>query len=89
LSVRELAAEPHPTTFLQDLDATKYLKIIEKTVLETLLDDLDAAGVDTSEYRSQMNFIQNNNAVFSNNTFNGPTAVGSSATAMGQAKGQR
>jgi hypothetical protein len=82
LSVRELAAEPAPATFLQELDARKYLKLVEKTVLEALLDYLDDVGVDTSEYRAQMNVIQNNQTVFANSTFNGPTAVGVGAMAM-------
>ncbi len=36
----------------------------EKTTLETVLDYLDQCGADTSEYRTQMNHIQNNQTIF-------------------------
>lgn len=82
LSVRELAAEPHTRTFLQDLDATKYLKLVEKTVLATVLDHLERAGVDTSEYRMQMTHIQNVQTTLNSPTFNGPAAFGTGAFAQ-------
>ncbi|GAA4709605.1 hypothetical protein [Phytohabitans rumicis] len=81
LSVRELAAEPEPSTFLQELDATKYIKLVDKTVAEAIIDYLDSKGVDTSEYRTQLTFIQNHNAVFNQSTFNGPVAAGAGVTA--------
>ncbi|MER7003599.1 hypothetical protein ABT297_11225 [Dactylosporangium sp. NPDC000555] len=82
LCVRELAAESQVRTFLQDLDAGKYLKLVEKTVLATVLDYLERAGVDTSEYRMQMNHIQNFSNTFSSATFNGPAAFGAGALAQ-------
>jgi hypothetical protein len=82
LSVRELAAEDQPRTFLQDLDAFKYLKLVEKTVLATLLDHLERIGVDTSEYRTQMTHIQNTQTVLNSPNFNGPAAFGSGAFAQ-------
>ncbi|MFG2041458.1 hypothetical protein [Dactylosporangium sp. NPDC048998] len=82
LCVRELAAESQGRTFLQDLDATKYLKLVEKTVLATVLDHLERAGVDTSEYRMQMNHIQNFSNTYNSPTFNGPAAFGAGALAQ-------
>lgn len=83
VSIRELGAEDwNRTSFLQNLDAWKYIKILEKTTLETVLDYLDQCGADTSEYRTQMNHIQNNQTILNNANFNGPTAVGSNAKAV-------
>lgn len=81
LSVRELGAEQWPVTFLQDLDAFKYIKLVEKTVLETALDYLDRQGVDTSEYRAQMTHIQNTQTIMTSPNFQGPVAFGTGAMA--------
>ncbi|WP_432837304.1 hypothetical protein [Dactylosporangium sp. CA-092794] len=82
LCVRELAAESEVRTFMQDLDAKKYLKLVERTVLDTVLDYLERAGVDTSEYRMQMNIVQNTQNTFNSPTFNGPAAIGAGAFAQ-------
>ncbi|GGM57354.1 hypothetical protein ACFFX1_17355 [Dactylosporangium sucinum] len=82
LSVRELAASPPEFTFLQTLDAVKYLKIVERTVLETVLDYLESVGVDTAEYRSRMTHIENHQTIFTGDThITGPAAFGKGATA--------
>jgi hypothetical protein len=81
MSVRELAAEPAPSTFLQELDAFKYVKLIEKSVLGAVLDYLEGKGIDTSEYQARMTVVQDNQINFNNSTFHGPTAIGPNSTA--------
>src|SRR5207249_4749585 len=61
ISVRELAAEPMPRTYLQHLDADKYVKVAERAVIEALFSYLEEAGVDTAEFSTRVNFVQNNN----------------------------
>jgi hypothetical protein len=87
LCVREIAAEGG-LTFLQDLDANKYLKLVEKTVLSTVLDYLEHSGVDTSEFRMQMMSVQTTTIFNGSTTINGPAAFGSNASAQqgGQAR---
>ncbi|MEV4517217.1 hypothetical protein AB0K00_50720 [Dactylosporangium sp. NPDC049525] len=82
VSVRELAAADEGLTFLQDLDANKYLKLVEKTVLSTVLDYLEHSGVDTSEFRMQMMSVQTTTIFNGSATMNGPTAFGSKSFAQ-------
>lgn len=82
LSVRELGSTGDGLTFLQDLDANKYLKLVEKTVLSTVLDYLERSGVDTTEFRTQMMSVQTTTIFNGAATFNGPAAFGSRASAQ-------
>jgi hypothetical protein len=80
-SVRELGAESGPVTYLQVLDADKYAQLAERAVVDALFSYLDAAGVDTTEFNSRAEFVQNNNYTLRNNTFNGAAAFGQAASA--------
>ncbi len=50
LSVRELGAADSFDTYIQLLDVEKYTKIIERLLVDTVLDFLAAKGVDTSAF---------------------------------------
>lgn len=65
-SVRELASERPTVKFMQMLDSGKYIKLLDKTVTETVLDYLEEKGVDTSEFRTLVTnvMVTNFNATF-------------------------
>lgn len=63
ISVRQLAALPHPRTYIQQLDVAKYTQILERLVLETVLDYLKDHQVDTGAYRSSMQAIYNSGVI--------------------------
>jgi hypothetical protein len=60
ISVREIGAAAVPRTYIQILDIFKYTKIIQRLVLDTVLDFLREKGVDTSVYQRAANAIVNN-----------------------------
>lgn len=77
VSVRELAAEDGFHTFLQELDADKYTRLIERRVNEALLDYLDdECGIDVSAYRQQASVIMNEGVILAGGTVHGQVAVG-------------
>lgn len=80
LSVRTLAAEPEPATYLQKLDAEKYLKLIERVTAEAVLDHLERHDVDTAEFSRRVSVIQDNSIHISGNTFQAATAIGVTGT---------
>jgi hypothetical protein len=51
LSVRDLGADYPVYKFLNHLDAAKYISLLDKAVVEEILDFLDEHGVDTREFR--------------------------------------
>ncbi|HEX6452083.1 MAG TPA: zinc ribbon domain-containing protein [Trebonia sp.] len=67
LSVRELGAQPHPRTYIQQLDVSKYTQILERLVLEAVLDFLDSEGVDTTAYRASAQAIYNSGVIVGGN----------------------
>jgi hypothetical protein len=68
ISVRELGASLLPRTYIQRLDASKYTKIIERLVIETVLDYLDSHDVDTAAYRARAEAIYNSGTIVAGNT---------------------
>jgi hypothetical protein len=64
LSVRELGAADDYGTRLQELDVEKYTFVFERLLLDTVMDFLDARGVDISDFRASAGNIINN--VFGN-----------------------
>jgi hypothetical protein len=88
VSVRELGAATKFGTYIQQLDAVKYTKLVERLINDTVLDYLAAKGVDTSAYANTAMTIMNNGGVIASGTFNGPAAFGAGATAQqfGQAQ---
>jgi hypothetical protein len=63
MSVRELAAAPRLETYTQELDARKYLRLIERRLNEAMLDYLQRRKIDVSHYRRQMAGIINNGVI--------------------------
>lgn len=61
ISIRELAAERDFRTFMQTLDADKYMSLIERRINEAVLDHLQQCGVDTTAYRAQASVVLNGN----------------------------
>jgi hypothetical protein len=82
ISVRELGAATSPHTYIQRLDASKYTKIIERLVLDTVLDFLVAKGVDTAAYRNNAQTVVNSGVVIAGGTVTGPVAAGHGAVAF-------
>ena len=82
ISVRELAARALPRTYIQRLDTNKYTQVIERLVIDTVLDFLVAKGVDTSAYRASAQAIYNNGVIVAgNNNAVASSTGGGSATA--------
>ena len=63
MSVRQFGARLWPRTYIQQLDVSKYTQIIERLVLETVLDFLVAKGVDTTAYRASAQAIYNSGII--------------------------
>jgi hypothetical protein len=74
LSVREFGSALWPRTFIQRLDASKYTQIIERLVIETVLDYLEWKDVDTTSYRARAEAIYNSSIVVAGN-INGNAAI--------------
>jgi hypothetical protein len=70
ISVRELGARALPRTYIQRLDINKYTQIIERLIIETVLDFLVAKGVDTAAYRASAQAIYNSGVVITGNSGN-------------------
>jgi uncharacterized membrane protein len=62
-SIRQLGARAYPRTFIQQLDITKYTQIIERLVLDTVLDFLVDKGVDTRAYRQSAQMVYNSGII--------------------------
>ncbi|GEM_PF-1266552 len=75
ISVREIGSAPELRTFIQNLDATKYTKIIERLVTDTVLDFLNNKGADTSAYRASASAIINNSGNMTLGDNNGTMAA--------------
>ena len=66
-SLRQEASDNKYHLFFQKLDEEMYLKVIEKQILETIINFLNAHQIDTTELRQRQETILNNNTIF-----NGP-----------------
>jgi hypothetical protein len=87
-SARGLGASRSPRTYIQTLDATKYTKIIERLLADTVLDFLAGKGVDTAAYAaSASTIITGGSFAFAEKNF-GAMAAGAGARAT-QAQGQQ
>ncbi|GIG18191.1 hypothetical protein Cme02nite_65230 [Catellatospora methionotrophica] len=72
-SVRELAADPLIVKHLQELDAAKYAKLIERAAGDAVLGFLSENGYDTAEFAQRIAQVQN----FHTTVFGGQVAVAS------------
>ena len=91
-SIREQFSSPNYERYFQKLDQEMYRKILEKHILDTIVDFLDAHRVDTSELKQRQQFIMNAGVMVSGggSVFNmGAMSVGegSRAAAVAQAAG--
>jgi hypothetical protein len=59
ISVREVGSSAGLRTYIQNLDAAKYTKIVERLVTDTVFDFLNDKGVDTSAYKASASAIIN------------------------------
>jgi Inner membrane component of T3SS, cytoplasmic domain len=74
-SLRQFASDDQYHLFFQKLDEQMFLKIIEKQILETIINFLDAHQIDTTELRQREQVILNNNTT-NNNTINNSGTLG-------------
>lgn len=75
ISVRQFGARLWPRTYIQQLDVAKYTQIVERLVLDTVLDFLVAKGVDTTAYRAVAQAIYNSGIIVAGNVRNSNLTV--------------
>jgi hypothetical protein len=81
-SIRELAGSTQYRDFFQRLDKDMTLKLVEKELLDAIIDFLDAHDIDTSELRERRSMILNNGVIMSGGTVQAETvAMGGRARA--------
>lgn len=81
VSVREQGSDWRPQSYLQRLDASKYTKLVERLVIETVMDYLDSRDVDTAAYRARAEAIYNSGTIVTGNIQGAGIAVGNSSSA--------
>jgi hypothetical protein len=84
ISVREFGGSAAARNHIQVLDTVKYLKIVQRLVLDTVLDFLTEKGVDTSAYKESVSAIITNYTIHGNV---GALATGSQGKAEGHVQG--
>jgi hypothetical protein len=89
ISVRERMAAPGYATYLQQLDAQKYSKFIERRMNEAVLDYLTAADVDASEYRERVRVVQNSGVIITGGEVSGQIINASTAGSVAQHQAAR
>lgn len=72
ISVRQFGSRLWPRTYIQRLDVSKYTQIVERLVLDTVLDYLVAQGVDVTAYRAAAQAIYNSGIFVAGNNQNSP-----------------
>ena len=85
ISVRESGGSAAGRTFIQVLDTVKYTRIVQRLVLDTVLDFLTEKGVDTSAYQESASAIITNSYTIHGNV--GAMATGSHGRAEGRVQG--
>lgn len=80
-SIRQAASDDKYHLFFQELDEQMYLKIIEKQILETIINFLDAHQIDTTELRRREQMILNSHTIFNGSVTANALAIGSGAQA--------
>ena len=85
ISVREFGGSAAARTYIQVLDTAKYTRIVQRLVLDTVLDFLREKGVDTSAYQESASAIITNSVTIHGNV--GAMATGSHGRAEGRVQG--
>ena len=62
-SIRELATSTSYTHYFQKLDREMYFKVVERQILESITEFLDAHDIDTSDLRERQDTILNNGVI--------------------------
>ncbi|MFG2040485.1 hypothetical protein [Dactylosporangium sp. NPDC048998] len=83
VSPRELASDRRYFAYFQQQDKEMYSKVVERRVMESLRDFLDAHGIDTSELSERQTAILNNGVIVTGNASvnSGSIAAGAGAVA--------
>jgi hypothetical protein len=85
MGVRQFGAEKKMQTTIQLLDTDKYTQIIERLVLETVLDFLVSKGADTTAYRASAASITNSTIISGNSgDWNVNAGAGTQTVVAGQ-----
>ena len=85
ISVREFGGSAAARTYIQAFDTVKYTRIVQRLVLDTVLDFLTEKGVDTSAYQESASAIITNSVTVHGNV--GAMATGSHGRAEGRVQG--
>ena len=85
ISVREFGGSAEARNYIQVLDTVKYTRIVQRLVLDTVLDFLTEKGVDTSAYQESASAIISNSYTIHGNV--GAMATGSNGKAEGRVDG--
>jgi hypothetical protein len=80
-SLRESFAAAIHKHFFERSDRNRYEKVLQKQVLDSIIDFLEARDVDTSDLREQRIFMANSGLIVHGNVEAGALAVGDSARA--------
>jgi len=75
MSVRQYGSRLTPRTYIQELDVAKYTQIVERLVLDTVLDYLVAKGVDVTAYRAAAQAIYNSGIIVGGSVRNSDLSV--------------
>lgn len=85
ISVREEAAEHDFPTFMQTLDADKYITLLERRINEAVLDYLQSRNIDVTAYRKQADVVLNSPFIMSGGSITGSQiAVGGAGSQITQ-----
>jgi hypothetical protein len=79
-SLREVASDDRYHLLFQELDEGMYLKVVEKQILETIFNFLEAHQIDTTELRQRQQMILNNHTTNNSTVNNSGTINNSSLT---------
>jgi hypothetical protein len=83
MSVRQAYASGEYVRYFQRADSDSYEKTLEKEILDSLVDYLDAHGIDTSDIRDRQATILNQGVIVQNGNINAETmAVGQRAQSV-------
>jgi hypothetical protein len=81
VSPRETVSDPNFQRYFQKLDTSHYVKVLEKRLLDAIVEFLQARGIDTSEFDERKQAIENNGLYVAGNLVAGSVAVGAGARA--------
>jgi len=81
MSIREAAADHRYSRYFQRIDREMYTKVVERRVLDSLIEFLEAHGIDSSDLRDRQTAIYNNGIFVGSNS---SLRISDSAMAIGR-----